>query len=135
MPYLFTCPHCQTKTQVEDCYSGQAGECVTCGGAIQLPQFAVAATPLPQSRSDSKSVRWIVASVVAVILLGCLAFAMARIGGDTMNRLTSNRERTNSIRNLEKIAAALNAYAADHGTYPPPATRDANGTKLHSCAC
>lgn len=49
-----------------------------------------------------------------------------------MARLTTGRDRSLSISNLEKIAAALNAYAADHGTYPPPATRDSAGTKLHS---
>ncbi len=44
MPFLFTCPHCQTKTQVDDRYSGQSGNCVTCGGPIQLPRFAAGAT-------------------------------------------------------------------------------------------
>lgn len=37
-----------------------------------------------------------------------------------------------SQRNLETIADAMNAYASDHGTYPPPMTRDATGNPLHS---
>ncbi len=131
MPYLFTCPHCQTKTQVEDRYSGQSGECVTCGGAIQLPHFAIGSTELPPVKKDTKTAGWVIAAVVSVILLGCLLFAMVRVGGQAMNQLTSNRDRTSSIRNLERIAEALNAYAADHGTYPPSATRDAS-SKLHS---
>lgn len=131
MPHLFTCPHCQTKTEVEDRYSGQTGQCVTCGGAIQLPTFGEQAKAAAATKRDG-SLRWIIASVVAVILVGCLVFAAVRIGGKTMTRLTTNRERTSSIQNLEKIAKALNAYAADHGSYPPPATRDAKKKKMHS---
>lgn len=37
-----------------------------------------------------------------------------------------------SVRNLEKIAAALNAYAMDHGTYPVPVTLDSAGRPMHS---
>lgn len=131
MPYMFTCPHCQTKTEVEDRYSGQTGQCVTCGGAIQLPEFAGRpSTAAPVAKAST--IRWILASIVAVILIGCLAFAAIRIGGETMTRLTVGRERASSIKNLEKIAKALNNYAADHGAYPPPVTRDAAGKPLHS---
>lgn len=133
MPFLFTCPHCQTKTQVDDRYSGQAGECVTCGGDIQLPEFAaVSAQASTTSPQGAKTMGWVISAVVAVILLGCLLFAVIRVGGDTMTQLSTNRERTSSIRNLEKIAAALNAYAQDHGTYPPSATRDSNNARMHS---
>ncbi len=132
MPYLFTCPHCQTKTQVDDRYSGQTGECVTCGGAIHLPEFSAGSTQLPAPPQGAKVMGWVVGAVVSVILLGCLLFAIVRVGGDTMTQLSTNRERTSSIRNLERIADALNAYAADHGTYPPSVTRDASNAKLHS---
>ena len=132
MPYLFTCPHCQTKTQVDDRYSGQAGECVTCGGAIQLPKFAAGLSPQSAPPQGTKVAGWLIGATVAVILLGCLLFAIVRVGGDTMTQLSTNRERTSSIRNLERIADALNAYAADHGTYPPSFTRDTNNVKLHS---
>jgi hypothetical protein len=74
----------------------------------------------------------VIASGVAVILLGCFVFAIVKYGGSTMNRLSANRERSSSIKNLETIAKALNAYAADHGSYPPPAMIDANNVKLHS---
>ncbi len=131
MSYLFTCPHCQTKTQVDDRYSGHAGECVACGGAIQLPAFAGDRTSLTDD-DNAKSGRWMVATVVAVILLACFVYAAVRLGGDTMNQLTANRERAASTKNLEKIAEAMNAYAADHGSYPPPFLRDSAGVKLQS---
>jgi hypothetical protein len=132
MPYLFTCPHCQTKTEVEDRYSGQAGHCVTCGGEIQLPHFASDPSSVAVRAKPDMTIRWVVASAVTVILLGCFVFAAVQLGGNTMNRFTTNRERSSSIKNLEKIANALNAYAADHGSYPPPVVRDANNVKLHS---
>jgi hypothetical protein len=131
MPHLFTCPHCQTKTQVDDRYSGHTGECVTCGGAIQIPRFAPGES-VDSAGADSKKVTWIVGAVVSVILLACLLFAVVRVGGETMSQLTVTRERTASMRNLERIADAMNAYAADFGAYPPNATLDANGVPLHS---
>lgn len=130
MPYLFTCPHCQTQTEVEDRYSGQAGRCVSCGGEIQLPEFA--ATSPSAAGQRTSGYRWIIPSVVVLILVGCLVFAVLRMGGQTMSRLAVSRERTSSIKNLEKIAAALNAYAADHGSYPPPFTTDDQNQRLHS---
>jgi hypothetical protein len=133
MPYLFTCPHCQTKTQVEDRYSGQSGQCVTCGGDIELPNFAGdSIAPAAAPKKDTKAVPWVIAAVVSLILLGCLLLAMIRVGGQTMNRLTTNRERSSSIQNLERIADALNAYFADHGTYPPNATRGPGNKPMHS---
>ena len=136
MSFLFTCPHCQTKTQVDDRYSGQSGECVACGRPIQLPHFA--STPIgsdtqrPAPRGKSLPVGWIVAAAVVLVLASCLLYAGIRVGGRAMTRMQSTRTRTASIRNLEKIASALNAYAADHGTYPPPATMDSSGGVLHS---
>ncbi len=133
MPYLFTCPHCQTKTQVEDRYSGLKGECVTCGGEIQLPDFAGQATPQSvQPTSVSKQFASVVAAIVVLMLLLAFGFAAIYQGRQTVGLLQTNRDRTASMRNLEKIAAALNAYAADHGTYPPPFTADAAGKPLQS---
>ncbi|MDG2221341.1 MAG: DUF1559 domain-containing protein [Rubripirellula sp.] len=133
MPYLYTCPHCQTKTQVEDRYSGQSGTCVTCGGEIELPRFAVGGTEVPKARSPrSKIAGFGIAAIVAVILAGCLLFAVVRYGGRTVSRIASNRDQAQSVRNLERIAKALNAYAADQGSYPPPVTRDEKGRVLHS---
>ncbi|TWU59461.1 hypothetical protein Poly51_22490 [Rubripirellula tenax] len=134
MPFLFTCPECQTKTQVDDRYSGLAGQCVTCGAKIQMPSFSTPspAPSAPPSNSKTKSVGWIAAIVVAFLLIGSLLFAMIRFGGQTMSTLASNREQTASIRNLERIASAINAYAADQGTYPPAILRDSKQAALHS---
>ena len=133
MPYLYTCPQCQTKTQVDDRYSGQSGNCVTCGAPIQLPHFAMGSTtPTPVATKERKAAGVGIASVVSVILLGCLLYAVVRFGGQTVSRITSSRDQSQATTNLKRIAKALNAYAADHGTYPPPMTVDANNRPLHS---
>ena len=131
MPLLFTCPHCQTKTQVEDRYSGQSGECVVCGESIQLPAFAPSPVPATTKPSGFKSAGWLISASVLLVLLMCLFFAVVRYGGSTLTQLTNSRQRTSSMNNLRRIAEALNAYAADHGTYPPPATLDENGMPMH----
>ncbi|MFO0942224.1 MAG: DUF1559 domain-containing protein [Pirellulales bacterium] len=39
MPFQFTCPHCFTKTLVEDKYAGQTGACACCGKIVTLPEL------------------------------------------------------------------------------------------------
>lgn len=132
MPYLYTCPHCQTKTQVEDRYSGQTGNCVTCGQPIQLPHFAAGDNEPLIKPKERKAAGVGIASLVAVILLGCLLYAVIRFGGQTVSRITASRDQSQALQNLQQIADALNAYASDHGSYPPPMTFDANKRPLHS---
>ena len=158
MPYLFTCPHCQTRTEVEDEFSGQAGQCVVCGREIVLPEFAsvandqsgrgdrsgagdqtgpgkrssMASGSTATSKKRKRSVAWIAAAVLLLLIVGTGVIAIAKIGGSAAQRVRQGRERLASIRNLEKIASALNAYAADHGRYPAPAILGRNGKPLLS---
>lgn len=116
---------------VEDQYSGQSGECVTCGRAVELPRF----TPgqAAAKRSSSISVRAIAGIVVGVALLLSIGFVGVRYGSQGMQTVRENRLRGLCMQNTEKIAKALNAYAADYGVYPPPTTYAADGiTPMHS---
>jgi hypothetical protein len=131
MPYLFTCPHCQARTQVEDRYSGQSGECYACGSPITLPHFA-GAEGTTAGRNAKRPVGVLIAAGVVLTLLICVIAAVVRFGSGSMSRLADVRVQNASIKNLEKIADALNAYAADHGTYPPAVLRDAAGRAMHS---
>ena len=156
MPYLFTCPHCQTRTLVERRYSGCSGRCVTCAQPITVPRFAggdgggdpesnaetiTKTAPLgrargPEGESDRRLPRFLfgraaIAAVVVVITLGILV-AGVRYGRDAIDRVQEGRLRSASMRNLETIATAMRNYAADHGTFPPAMTRDASGRPLHS---
>jgi len=119
MPFLFTCPHCHTSTQVDDCYSGHDGTCVTCGKAIQIPDFESSGEKTAEA-SRKYSLPMFLCIGFFVVILICLGFLLIRTGGDTMQRMATNRVRSESVSNLRKIAAALNTYARDHGTYPPP---------------
>jgi predicted Zn finger-like uncharacterized protein len=146
MPYLFTCPHCQTRTLVDDRYSGQAGRCVTCGSAIALPPFAASQpnVSLPtQGTGGGTAAAWpigqlsplgrrLIAAVVCLVLVFCVAIALWRYGGPAIATMQTNRLRAESLRNIEKIALALNAYAADHGSYPLPRIDRPDGTPMHS---
>ena len=137
MSYLFTCPNCQTKTLVDDQYSGHVGRCVTCDQPIQLPNFSTSNQPsgpttLTTSESLSPLFRRFLASIICILLLSGLAGIAYRYGQPTLLKLASGRERAAAINNLERIASALNAYAADHGAYPLPIIRDATGRPMHS---
>ncbi|MCM2374530.1 DUF1559 family PulG-like putative transporter [Aporhodopirellula aestuarii] len=138
MPYLFTCPHCHTRTEVEDEFSGQSGECVVCGREITLPDFAPGAASNRTSKAGGsgprkrRSAAWVAAAVVMLLLVGASIIAVARIGGTTAQRLREGRARLASIKNMETIAQALNAYAADHGSYPAPAIYSRSGKPLLS---
>lgn len=143
MPYLFTCPHCQTKTLVDDQYSGQAGRCVTCGSAIEVPAFAALESPSPAQaatpgapRRGAKGIgprgRRLVAAAVCLVVIGCVVIAVQRYVKPLVASLQASRAHSLSLRNIEKIAAALNAYAADHRSYPPPVILAPDGQPLHS---
>lgn len=144
MPYLFTCPHCQTQTLVDDRYSGQSGKCVTCAASIQLPDFAPAhreqdTDVVGEPRSSAWRLgrlgprgRRSVAAAICLLLIGCVAVAALRYGSPALSGMQAARQRAQSLRNIERIAAALNAYATDHGSYPPPQIVAADGTPTHS---
>ena len=132
MPIVFTCPHCQTQTEVEDRYSGRAGDCVVCGGAIELPTFSTSSTRHPAAAGGHRTVAKVIAG--GLLLTGLIIGSVAafRYGGTAITQIRGGQVQAASKANLQKIAAALNNYAADYGRYPPPYTTDASGVPLHS---
>jgi hypothetical protein len=76
--------------------------------------------------------RRLLAAAIVLVVVVCGAVAMVRYGSPALTSIQSNRLRVQSIRNIERIASALNAYAADHGTYPPPVIQRPDGTLMHS---
>lgn len=136
MSHLFTCPNCETQTQVDDEFSGHRGRCIQCTADIRVPHFlkpdrTTTATETPAGRQRRLTV--LAASLLmatGLVIFGLIA--VIQFGGDSISRLANNQVRSSSIRNLERIALAMNNYAVDHGTYPPPMVRDSNGLPLHS---
>lgn len=134
MPYLFTCPNCQTQTLVEEIYSGLEGQCGTCNQPIQVPDFANLGPVEPPSRGwwlGNPKIRMAIAAGTCLLLVVILGTAFYEFGGNAVATLRANRQRGQDFDNLEKIASALNAYAADYGTYPV-SKLDAQGQPLHS---
>ncbi len=135
MSYLFTCPHCKSQTLVGDEYSGLAGECAVCSKPVELPDFAglgPVEQQVPQPWLSNRTVRLVIAGTVTLALAACLLFVFIEFSGSTLAQLQTNRRRQQDASNLQNIAKALNAYAADYGTYPPSVTADANGLPMHS---
>lgn len=145
MPHLFTCPKCQTQTRVDDQFSGHRGECVQCRAEITVPHFTAphfTALPRPGDGRDrgtgrsvvlpGRLVRFVAALLAVSVVTVFIVLAVFRYGGRSIARISEGRTRAGSIANLEKIALALNNYAADHGSYPPPVIRNAAGKALHS---
>ena len=71
-------------------------------------------------------------AVGGVALAWLLAVTAMRYGGQSIRQVAQQRVRGESIRNLEAIALAMNNYAADYGTYPPPVIRSETGQPMHS---
>src|SRR6056297_2173073 len=134
MPHLFTCPHCRSRTLVEDAYSGLRGQCATCDQPIEIPDFAAGAAGVPPARQGwmaHPKVRLILAAAVSLLVVALLLSVFLEVGGNAVATMQANRMRGQEISNLQQIASALNAYAADYGSYPL-APLDAQGAPLHS---
>lgn len=143
MAFYFTCPFCLHKTLVDESLGGQRGPCVGCGKEVAIPiatprraeniapaeERKSASVVVPRqprlSRSAVKSGIFI-AAAVPVLMFGIWMLAPRIV------QLKKQRDISACKQNLRRIARALNAYAADYGTYPPPVTRDAAGTPMHS---
>ena len=71
MPINFTCPHCNSTTNVADIYAGHSGPCVHCGKIVTIPlpegvsPFDGAGVP----RKSGIGAGWIVTGVVVVVLV------------------------------------------------------------------
>ncbi len=139
MPYLFTCNHCQTQTLVDDQFSGQTGTCISCAQEIRIPQFVLppsghqtAPTASTELLLARPGVRRAIAAGIVFVVVACAGVAFVRYGVPALGLMQVKRSQLQAARQIEQIAQALNAYAADHGTYPPPIVRSVDGREMHS---
>lgn len=133
MPLLFTCPHCQIQTIVEDQYAGQAGACAECGKPITIEATVAQRLGDPAvGTSHAKTVRRIATICVAVVVLGACGVLLFRYGLAGVAKMQANSMRGSCRNNARLIAEALNAYADDYGSYPTPVVTDASGKPLYS---
>ena len=143
MAFYFTCPYCLHKTLVDEQLSGQRGPCVGCGKQVTVPAAPQkhADNIAPAEEKDAPSVIEptrrrisrvaVKTGVFIAALVPVLVFASWSLA-PTIAQLKARRDIAACKQNLKRIALALNAYAVDYGTYPPPITFDATGKKMHS---
>ncbi len=144
MPFHFTCPYCFKKTLVDDSLAGVSGPCVGCGKQVTIPgQIPVPApaglhpvdsdyVSLSPSDNNYQLATWLLKAMGLAVLLGVLAVGVIFLFWPAFENLRERRDRFACMNNLQQIAKALDDYAADHGTYPPPVTYDAQGKPMHS---
>ena len=135
MPFEFTCPYCYKKTIVDEALAGERGACVSCGKIIQVPEPPNKRSQALEKRGVNPKTRWIawflkalVLGVVCIVLIGTTIFIL----WPSLEGLKKRRDKQACMYNLQQIAQALNAYAADHGTYPPPTVYGPAGKPLYS---
>ena len=133
MPLLFTCPHCETRTLVEDQFAGQAGACASCGKPITVPEVqedgSIGDAP---KQKNTQRIRTIASIAVSVVVLSAGAFLLFKYGIEGVAQMQANATRNGCRQNASQIATALNAYADDYGSYPTPVVKDKNGKALYS---
>lgn len=137
MTIPFQCPHCNHHTEVAEAFAGHSGPCAGCGRtvAVPVPDYLgrVEAPPALQGRQLKGSTWALIAAGVLFGLLSLLAIVLfvkpyltSTSGGDP--RATAECQEK-----LNRITAAIQSYAQDHGHYPPAYTVDPKtGLPLHS---
>ncbi len=141
MPIDYVCPFCHAKFFVDDIYRGKSGPCAECGKTITIPGKATTSTADQQieQRVAAMEVRTrralairIGISVFAVLVLTTLAYLLTIVVVPEVRKLATRRDNARSYTNLRLVAKALNEYAAEFGTYPPPVVTDSAGLPLYS---
>jgi hypothetical protein len=137
MTVRFICPYCGWTTDVADRYLGRSGECASCGKPIDIPVDADESAQPKGKRTQARSAPTILVAVllalvmiVAALFFGGMAYVALRPSG--VRLLSRDAATTKCAANLGKIGAAISAYVADHGNFPPAYTTDERGLPLHS---
>lgn len=138
MAFQFTCPYCFKKTLVDESLAGQSGPCVGCGKTVEIPAVSEIASEelstesVRQSRARRIAVGWAIKVLTLCAATAAMSIMFFYVLQPALAELKIRRDRTACMNNLQRIAVALNSYAAEHGSYPPPVVRDANGKPMHS---
>ena len=140
MSLSYQCPYCGTKTLVEDQFAGKSGPCANCGKLITIPFHAPGETPTQESSAaGSQAARsggsfLLVALVLlgGMLVMGALSVMLLVFVAPAVNQSRISAMNLETTSNLQQIAAAMQAYADEHGTYPPAYVADAAGQPMHS---
>ncbi len=135
MSFVFRCPHCGTETEVEERYSGQTGPCAVCGKQVTVPyaESPTVGRGLGRDRGALVSIP-VILGVSAVGLLGAATIIGLGIVmlAPVVQTARNSAQTIQCSSNLKQIALALQAYAEEHGTFPPAYLMDKNNKPIHS---
>lgn len=139
MPIPFACPNCDLETLVDDEYEGQTGVCAGCGKKITVP-YVPTGQPLGSdeivvgiSAAKQRSVFLYVTVFVGAVLAGAATLSlMITLFFPAIGAARAVAHKHTCRRNLERIAQALQAYEAEHGSLPPAYLADDQGVPMHS---
>ena len=140
MPFVFVCPFCHAKFNVDDAYRGQAGQCAECGKPIAMPGIAKASQSAVEVQSSSppkiaKNRKLLYRGGLflgGLMGLSLIVFVLYRLALPELTIVKARHDTNLTAINLQRIANALNEYAKDYGSYPPPEVADKNGVPLYS---
>ena len=142
MSIPFVCPHCGTQMEILERFAGQSGPCAICAGAITIPaSHGGPGDPNPPPGDLHRPAEGLTLTAALAFLGGsagifCIGFLIVvmvvRVALPAFHQSQADRLNGRSLRNLEKIAAALNQYHDAHGAYPPAYFVDEAGQPAHS---
>lgn len=103
--------------------------------AVQKPIATVKPVSPANTQAYKKKRIWLTL-ITVVGIVGIIAGSWSSIqylrNTSVIQNLQDRRNHMMSLNNIGKIARALNAYAAQYGTYPPAVVYDDNGKPKHS---
>lgn len=138
MPVLFSCPHCNAETVVDDAYGGQSGPCATCGRMVTVPAAGSSGVRTIVQRAAGAglglgSIGLLIGVVAGSLVVGALVIGVAvAILAPAVQSARASSLKLKSAEKLQLIAQAMQAYHTDYGVYPPAYLTDGNGKPKHS---
>lgn len=140
MTIPFTCPHCGTQTDVYEEYAGQSGPCAVCGKTVTVPPLtAVPGWPMPATAStsarrsrDTPVIVIVIAVGGGLLATGCLIVLLFSVVFPAIAAARHAARKSQSAKNLERIAMAMREYEVANGSFPPAYLADDKGKPQHS---
>jgi DNA-directed RNA polymerase subunit RPC12/RpoP len=136
MSFWFHCPHCESRTLVDNQLEGSAGACANCGKRIVVKRPGSPTTRLRRATEEVAPSPRAIQAMIGLLIGGLLLAAAASWIGLTLvvPRLipTPSGDRLQTAANMTRIGVALQAYHQFHGTLPPAYFTDEQGVPTHS---
>lgn len=137
MPVLFSCPHCNAETVVDDAFVGQSGPCATCGRMVTVPRSGDSNVSI-LTHAAQAGFNFGNLGILFGVLIGSLALGGLVIGlsivvvAPAVQAARAESLKAKSSENLQLIAQAMQQYHAEHGSFPPAFVADSAGKPMHS---